>query len=259
MAAELRPRTRVTRVLAAGLCGLAMAELAAVVVVTLTGGISFASAVGTYTVTNGAMGLAFGACGLLLAWHRPRHPIGWLFLAAGVAEATRGRGDPVSPARRPARLARRDAPAARHAGGVLLAVGGRAVPAGGAAAVPRRPPGGQALALGDRGGGGRERAVRAEFRQSRAAEVRAGPADALRHDPVLRPTGRALGPGQPRPSRRCTPAPSRRWWSGTAAAATSSAGSCSGCCWPAWPHWPTGRWCGASSPPGRSWGCWCSR
>jgi two-component system NarL family sensor kinase len=88
MAAELRPRTRATEVLAAGLCGLAMAELAAVVVVALTGGISFASAVGTYTVTNGAMGLAFGACGLLLAWHRPRHPIGWLFLAAGVAEAT---------------------------------------------------------------------------------------------------------------------------------------------------------------------------
>ncbi len=88
MAAELSPRTRATQVLAAGLCGLAMAELAAAVIVTLTGGISFASAVGTYTVTNGAMGLAFGSCGLLLAWHRPRHPIGWLFLAAGVAEAT---------------------------------------------------------------------------------------------------------------------------------------------------------------------------
>ena len=88
MAAELCPRTRVTRVLAAGLCGLAMAELAAVVILTVTGGISFAGAVGTYTVTNGAMGLAFGACGLLLAWHRPWHPIGWLFLAASVAEAT---------------------------------------------------------------------------------------------------------------------------------------------------------------------------
>jgi two-component system, NarL family, sensor kinase len=88
MAAELRPRTRATEVLAVGLCGLAMAELAAVVIVAVTGGISFASAVGTYTVTNGAIGLAFGACGLLLAWHRPAHPIGWLFLAAGVAEAT---------------------------------------------------------------------------------------------------------------------------------------------------------------------------
>jgi two-component system, NarL family, sensor kinase len=88
MAAELCPRTRVTRILAAGLGGLAMAELAAVVIATVTGGISFASAVGTYTVTNGAMGLAFGACGLLLAWHRPWHPIGWLFLAASVAEAT---------------------------------------------------------------------------------------------------------------------------------------------------------------------------
>lgn len=44
--------------------------------------------VGSFTVTNGAMGLAFSACGVLLAWHRPRNPIGWLFLAAGVAEAT---------------------------------------------------------------------------------------------------------------------------------------------------------------------------
>ncbi len=45
-------------------------------------------AAGTYTVTNGAMGLAFAACGTLLAWHRPKNPIGWLLLAAGLAQAT---------------------------------------------------------------------------------------------------------------------------------------------------------------------------
>jgi two-component system, NarL family, sensor kinase len=34
------------------------------------------------------MGLGFAVCGILLAAHRPRNPIGWLFLAAGVADAT---------------------------------------------------------------------------------------------------------------------------------------------------------------------------
>jgi hypothetical protein len=87
MAADLHPR-RATRVLAAGLFGFAMAELATAVVVALAGSVSFANAVGTFTVTNAAMGLAFSACGVLLAWHRPGNPIGWLFLAAGVAEAT---------------------------------------------------------------------------------------------------------------------------------------------------------------------------
>ena len=52
------------------------------------GGISFAEASSSFTVTNGAMGLAFAGCGALLAWHRPRNPIGWLFLAAGLAQAT---------------------------------------------------------------------------------------------------------------------------------------------------------------------------
>jgi two-component system, NarL family, sensor kinase len=67
---------------------LAAAELAAAVAAALTGRITFAAAVGSFTVTNGAMGLGFAVCGLLLAWHRPRNPIGWLFLAAGVADAT---------------------------------------------------------------------------------------------------------------------------------------------------------------------------
>ena len=74
--------------LAVGVFALAAAELAAGVAAALAGRISFAAAVGSFTVTNGAMGLGFAACGLLLAWHRPRNPIGWLFLAAGVADST---------------------------------------------------------------------------------------------------------------------------------------------------------------------------
>ena len=92
MAEQSRPRRRPARMLAIGLFALAMAELAAAVAVALAGHISWADAVGSFTVTNGAMGLGFAACGVLLAWHRPRNPIGWLFLAAGVADATSASG-----------------------------------------------------------------------------------------------------------------------------------------------------------------------
>jgi len=70
------------------LLAVAMAELATAIAAALLGDISFADAVGSFTVTNGAIGLGFATCGALLAWHRPRNPIGWLFLAAGVADAT---------------------------------------------------------------------------------------------------------------------------------------------------------------------------
>jgi two-component system, NarL family, sensor kinase len=87
MADQSRPRSRRTRALAIGLFALAMAELATAIAAALAGDVSWANAVGSFTVTNGAMGLGFAVCGMLLAWHRPRNPIGWLFLAAGIAEA----------------------------------------------------------------------------------------------------------------------------------------------------------------------------
>jgi two-component system, NarL family, sensor kinase len=79
---------RVTRVLAASLFGLAVAELATAIGCELAGGVSWAGAVDSFTVTDGVIGLALSACGVLLAWYRPRNPIGWLFLAGGVAYAT---------------------------------------------------------------------------------------------------------------------------------------------------------------------------
>ena len=77
-----------TRVLAASLFGLAVAELATAIGCQLAGGVSWAGAVDSFTVTDGVIGLALSACGVLLAWYRPRNPIGWLFLAGGVAYAT---------------------------------------------------------------------------------------------------------------------------------------------------------------------------
>jgi two-component system, NarL family, sensor kinase len=79
---------RATRVLAAGLSGLAIAALATAIGCALAAGVSFATAAGNFTVTDGGIGLALSACGALLAWHRPRNPVGWLFLAGGVAYAT---------------------------------------------------------------------------------------------------------------------------------------------------------------------------
>ena len=88
MADQAGSGSKATRLLAAGLFGLAGAELATGIACALAAGVSWGTAVGNFTVTNGAIGLALAACGALLAWHRPRNPVGWLFLAGGVAYAT---------------------------------------------------------------------------------------------------------------------------------------------------------------------------
>jgi two-component system, NarL family, sensor kinase len=87
MANRSRPPARGTRALATGLLAVAAAELAIAAVMALTSGISWAAAVASFTVTNGAMGLGFVVCGVLLAWHRPGNPVGWLFMAAALADA----------------------------------------------------------------------------------------------------------------------------------------------------------------------------
>ncbi len=88
MTAEPLTGQRRRRVVAAALFWLAIAELAGAIGFALAARISFAEATSSFTVTNGAMGLAFAGCGALLAWHRPKNPIGWLLLAAGLAQAT---------------------------------------------------------------------------------------------------------------------------------------------------------------------------
>jgi signal transduction histidine kinase len=49
-------------------------------------GWGFAEAVDAFVVSNLVIGASFGACGALIAWHRPSHPVGWLFLVGGVAQ-----------------------------------------------------------------------------------------------------------------------------------------------------------------------------
>ena len=76
------------RGLAVALFAVALAGCLTAIAVALASGMSFTAAVNAYTVTDGAMALAFPVCGVLLAWHRPRNPIGWLFLAAGLGMAS---------------------------------------------------------------------------------------------------------------------------------------------------------------------------
>jgi two-component system, NarL family, sensor kinase len=48
---------------------------------------SRADAFGTFLATNATMGLTFGLCGALVAWHRPHNPVGWLLGADGLGHA----------------------------------------------------------------------------------------------------------------------------------------------------------------------------
>ncbi len=50
-------------------------------------GWSFHEAVDAFVVSNLVIGLSFGACGALVAWYRPSHPVGWLYLVGGLCQA----------------------------------------------------------------------------------------------------------------------------------------------------------------------------
>ncbi|MEU7833795.1 histidine kinase [Nonomuraea sp. NPDC049129] len=81
-------QTRWPAVLAAGLFGIALAEVAVAVIGSAVAGMTWIEAWDHFVVTNAAMGLSFPIGGVLVAWHRPRNPVGWLLLAAGIGHAT---------------------------------------------------------------------------------------------------------------------------------------------------------------------------
>ena len=76
------------RGLAAALAALVVAEVVFAVAYGVSLGWGWGELVDTFVVTNGLMGLTFGLCGAVIAWHRPANPIGWLFLADGIGHAT---------------------------------------------------------------------------------------------------------------------------------------------------------------------------
>ncbi|HEY6683091.1 MAG TPA: histidine kinase [Propionibacteriaceae bacterium] len=74
--------------LGAVLAGLAMAEVVTAITLSIVIGWSWRDALEAFVVTNSLMGVIFAGCGGILAWHRPGNPVGWLFVAAGLAHAT---------------------------------------------------------------------------------------------------------------------------------------------------------------------------
>jgi signal transduction histidine kinase len=77
------------------LFGLAAAEACVAVGGAFAVGLGWSDAVESYLVTNAAMGAGFAACGVVVARHRSANPIGWLFLAFGLAHLTTAATVPV--------------------------------------------------------------------------------------------------------------------------------------------------------------------
>ena len=72
------------------------AEVVAAIVLTLVLGLSWTEALEGFVVTNALMGLSFGLCGAVIAWHRPRNPVGWLLVADGIGHATTAMAAPLA-------------------------------------------------------------------------------------------------------------------------------------------------------------------
>ena len=83
------------RVLAGVLGGLAAIMVIAAIGLCVQAGWSWRDALEAFVVSNAVMGVAFAGCGAILAWHRPRNPIGWLFLAGGLCQSTAAMAAPL--------------------------------------------------------------------------------------------------------------------------------------------------------------------
>jgi two-component system, NarL family, sensor kinase len=86
--ANADPSERGWRLGALAVGGFAIVEVVAAVALVPAAGFSWSRALTSFLATNGLMGVAFATSGLMIAWYRPRHPLGWLLVAAGLAHAT---------------------------------------------------------------------------------------------------------------------------------------------------------------------------
>ncbi len=67
---------------------VAIAEVIAAAALAPVTGFTWSRALTSFLATNSLMGAAFAASGLMIAWYRPRNPLGWLLVADGLGHAT---------------------------------------------------------------------------------------------------------------------------------------------------------------------------
>jgi two-component system, NarL family, sensor kinase len=57
---------------------------------------TFHHAVDDFVVSNLVIGVSFGLCGALIAWHRPRHPVGWMYAVGGLCQTISAACAPIA-------------------------------------------------------------------------------------------------------------------------------------------------------------------
>ena len=88
-------RTRAATGAAFGLFGLVVAEVAVALGGSLAVGMGFADFRDSFALTNSAIALSCAVSGVLIAWQRPRNPLGWVLLAAGVMQGVTAAMSPM--------------------------------------------------------------------------------------------------------------------------------------------------------------------
>ena len=86
------------RAVAAVLGVVVVVEVLGAIVLAVSVGWGWRAALETFVATNAVMGIAFGACGSVIAWYRPANLVGWLFLADGIGHATSALTAPLAQA-----------------------------------------------------------------------------------------------------------------------------------------------------------------
>lgn len=81
---------------AGGLGLLAVLASSGAIAATLSLGWTFGETVQAFVVSNVVIGLSFALSGALIAWHRPRLPLGWLYAAGGVCQTLTALAAPLA-------------------------------------------------------------------------------------------------------------------------------------------------------------------